>query len=53
MVADYHSILASWMKYISQLLNVHGVNDVRQMDIHTAKPLVAEPSFPEALIKYQ
>jgi hypothetical protein len=27
------------------LLNVHGVHDARQMDIHTAEPLVPEPSF--------
>ena len=26
-----------------QLLNVHGVNDVRQTELHTAEPLVAEP----------
>jgi len=25
-------------------LNVHGVNDNRQTQIHTAEPLVAEPS---------
>jgi len=24
-------------------LNVHGVNDVRQAEIHTAEPLVPEP----------
>jgi len=29
---------------ISQLLNVHGVNDIRQTYIHTAEPLVPEPS---------
>ena len=28
----------------SQLLNVHGFNDVRQTEIHTAEPLVLEPS---------
>jgi len=28
----------------SQLLDVHGVNDVRQTEIHTAEPLVPEPS---------
>ena len=27
-----------------QLLNVHGVKDVRQTAIHTAEPLVTEPS---------
>ena len=44
MVADSHSILAKWRNYFSQLLNVHGVNDVRQTEIHTAEPLVPEPS---------
>jgi hypothetical protein len=27
-----------------QLLNVHGVSDVRQKEMHTAEPLVPEPS---------
>jgi hypothetical protein len=30
LVVDFHSILASWRNYFSQMLNVHGVNDVRQ-----------------------
>jgi len=29
---------------IPQLLKVHGVNDVRQTEIHTTEPLVPEPS---------
>ena len=45
LVADSHSILARWRYYFSQLLNVqHGVNYVRQAEIHTAEPLVPEPS---------
>jgi hypothetical protein len=40
LVADYHSILARWRNYFSQLLNVLGDNDVRQTEIHTAEPLV-------------
>ena len=28
---------------ISPRLNVHGINDVRQTDMHTAEPLVPEP----------
>jgi len=44
LVTDLHSILARWRNYSSQLLNVHGVNDVRQTEIHTAEPLVPEPS---------
>jgi hypothetical protein len=31
-----HSILARWRNNFSQLLNVHGVIDVRQTEIHTA-----------------
>ena len=44
MVADSHSITARWRNYFFQLLNVHGVIDVRQAEIHTAEPLVPEPS---------
>ena len=40
LVADTHSILARWRNYFSQLLNVHGVNDVRETEIHTAEPYV-------------
>jgi len=34
MVTDSHSILARWRNHFSLLMNVHGVNDVRQTDIH-------------------
>ena len=44
LVADSHSILARWRNCFSQLLNVHEVNDVRHTEIHTAEPLVPEPS---------
>ena len=44
LVADSHSIVARWRKYFSQLFNVHGVKDVGQAEIHTAEPLVPEPS---------
>jgi hypothetical protein len=47
LVADSHSILARWRNYFSQLLNVHGVNNVRQAEIHTAELLVPEPSVSE------
>jgi len=43
LVADTHSIMARWRNYFSQILNVHGVSDVRQTEIHTAVPLVPEP----------
>ena len=44
MVADSHSIMARWRNYFSQILNVHGVSDVRQAEIHTVEPIVPEPS---------
>ena len=47
MVADTHRVVARWRKYFSQLFNVHGVKDVGQTEIHTAEPLVTEPSASE------
>ena len=32
-----YSIVARWRNYFSQLLNVHGVNDDRQTEIHKAR----------------
>ena len=46
--ADAHSIMARWRNYFFQLLNMHWVNDVKQAEIHTAEPLVPEPSAFEA-----
>jgi hypothetical protein len=37
-------------KFFNQVLNVDGVHDVRRIDIHTAEPLVPEPSFVEVEI---
>jgi hypothetical protein len=39
LLADSHNILNKWKYYYSQLLSVH-----RQIEIHTAKPLVPDPS---------
>jgi hypothetical protein len=30
LVTDFHSILARWSNHFSELLNVHGVNDIRK-----------------------
>jgi hypothetical protein len=49
LVADSHSILARWRNHFFQLLNVHGVNDVRQTEIQTAEPLVPEPEVEMAV----
>jgi hypothetical protein len=43
LVADSRSIMVRWRNYLSQILNVHGVSDVRQAEIHTADPLVSGP----------
>jgi hypothetical protein len=47
MLADPQNVLNKWKKFFNQVLNVHGVHDVRQMDIHTAEPLVPEPILVE------
>jgi hypothetical protein len=44
LVTDCHSTLVRWRNHFSQLCNVHGVSDVRQIEIHTAEPLMPEPS---------
>jgi hypothetical protein len=44
LVADSQSIVARWRNCLSQLLNILGVNDVRQIEVHMAEPLVSEPS---------
>jgi len=44
LVAGSYCILSRWRNYFSQLLKARGVNDVRQTEIHTAEPLVPEPS---------
>jgi len=31
LVADSYSILTRWRNHFSQLFNVHGINDVRQI----------------------
>jgi len=44
LVAESKSIMAKWRKRFSQLFKVHGVNYVRQTEIHTTEPLMPEPS---------
>jgi hypothetical protein len=50
LIADPQNILNRWKNFFNQVLNIHGVHDVRQMDIHTAEPLVPEPSLIEVEI---
>jgi hypothetical protein len=46
LLADAHNtcILNKWKNCFSQLLNVHRVSDIRQIEIHTAELLVPDPS---------
>jgi hypothetical protein len=50
LLADPQSVLNRWKNFFNQVLNIHGFHDVRQMDIHTAEPLVPEPSLVEVEI---
>jgi len=47
LLTDPQSVSNRWKNFFKQVLNVHGVHDVRQMDIHTAEPLVPETSLVE------
>jgi len=49
-LADSHIILNRWKYYFCQLLNVHGVNDVRQREMHVSEPLVPKLSSLEVEI---
>jgi len=42
--ADSHSIVVRCRNYFSQLFNMHRVKGVGQSEIHTAEPMVPEPS---------
>ena len=44
MVNNSHSTLAWRRKHFSWLLNAHGVNHVRQAELHTARPIMPQPS---------
>ena len=44
MLADFRSILNRWKYHLCKFLNVHGVNDVRQTEIHVAELLVLKLS---------
>jgi hypothetical protein len=45
LLADSKNILNRYKSYFSQLLNVHNVSDVTQIEVHTAEPLVPAPSL--------
>jgi hypothetical protein len=39
-LADCHKYLNRWKNYFSQVLNVHNVSNIRQIEVHMAEPLV-------------
>jgi DNA polymerase III delta prime subunit len=47
LLADHQNALNRWKEFFNKVLCVHAVHDVRQMDIHTAEPLVPEPILVE------
>jgi hypothetical protein len=45
LLADTQSVWNRWKNVFNQVVNVHGVHDIRQMDVHMTEPLVPEPSL--------
>jgi len=43
LVTNRHNILFAWRNHFSELLNLHGVNDIRLTSIQTTETLVPEP----------
>jgi hypothetical protein len=50
LLVDPQSVLNRWKTLFNEVLNVHGVHDARQKDIHTAEPLGPDPSLVEVEI---
>jgi hypothetical protein len=44
LLADFHNILNRWKNYFSHSVNVYCAGNIRQIEIHTAEPLVPDPS---------
>jgi hypothetical protein len=47
LLADPHTI-SNRKNYFCKLFNLYGANGVRQIEMHTAEPLVPEPNASEA-----
>jgi hypothetical protein len=50
LLADSQNVLNRWKNFFNQMINIHGVHNVRQEDIQTTEPLVPEPSLVEVEI---
>jgi hypothetical protein len=46
--ADSYNILKKWRNYVCQLLNVHGTDDDRQIEMQTAEQPVPDQNPLEA-----
>jgi hypothetical protein len=49
LLADSH-VLNRWKNYSGQELNLHEVNDIRQIEIYAAEPFIPQPSPAEVAI---
>jgi hypothetical protein len=43
LLADPECVMNRWKNVFNQVLNIRGIQDIRQLDIHMAEPLVPEP----------
>jgi hypothetical protein len=44
LLAESHNVLNKWKNYFCQQLNAHGLNDVKQPEIHPVEALLHEPN---------
>jgi hypothetical protein len=47
LLADSQGVFSRWKNCFNQVLNVHGVHNVKQMNVYKAEPLVPEPRLAE------
>jgi hypothetical protein len=47
LLANSYNNLKRWRNYFYQLLNMHGVRNVRHTEMHSAEPVLTEPSSSE------
>jgi hypothetical protein len=46
MLADSFNVLSRWKNYSTQLLNMHNISDVGQIEVHIAEKLIRDCSPP-------
>jgi hypothetical protein len=49
LLANSYNNVNRWKNYFSQLLHIHNISDVRQIEMLTAEPLVLGPSHLDGL----